>query len=97
MRGLPVQRFRGDASAYANAELRVRLARFSLVVPTEVGVFGLADAGRVWLAGESSDDWHTALGGGLWLAFLNRKTTLTATAARSEGRTAVYLQNGFMF
>lgn len=97
VRGLPLERYRGDASAYGDAELRLRLFRFSLVVPTQLGVFGLADAGRVWLAGESSDDWHTAVGGGLWLAFVNRKATLTFTMARSEGRTSVYLQSGFIF
>jgi Omp85 superfamily domain len=97
VRGLPLQRYRGDASAYGDAELRLRLVRFSLIVPTHLGVFGLADAGRVWLTGESSDDWHTAVGGGLWLALVNRKATLTFTAARSEGRTAVYLQSGFIF
>ena len=96
VRGLPAQRFRGDASAYGNAELRLCLTKLTLIVPTQLGIFGLADAGRVWLAGESSDDWHTALGGGMWLAFVNRKATLTFTAARAEGHTVVYIQNGFM-
>jgi hypothetical protein len=42
VRGLPAQRFRGDASAYANAELRVRLTKLSLVVPGQLGVLASA-------------------------------------------------------
>ena len=41
------------------------------------GVFGLADVGRVYLEGESSDVWHTGFGGGLWFAFLERANTMT--------------------
>lgn len=56
------QRFAGDDSAYGSAELRLRLGRAVIVLPVDVGVFGLADAGRVWLDGEESDTWHTAFG-----------------------------------
>ena len=33
-------------------------------------MFGLADVGRVFLDGESSDRWHAACGGGIWLSWL---------------------------
>jgi hypothetical protein len=62
-----------------------------------MGVFGLSDVGRVWLTGESSDKWHTAFGGGLWFAYLNRRNTVTVAFAHGDGRTAVYLRSGFMF
>jgi len=90
-------RYAGDASAYGSAELRLYLTRMTIVVPTDVGVFGLADAGRVFLEGESSDQWHTALGGGLWLGFLSRANTLSVAVAASEERTRLYLQAGFGF
>jgi hypothetical protein len=92
-----INRYAGDASAYGSAELRLALGRALVVLPADIGVFGLADAGRVFLEGESSDKWHTAVGGGLWLAFLDRAHTLSVAVASSEERTGVYLQAGFGF
>lgn len=92
-----VNRFAGDASAYGNAELRLSLFRSLLILPADVGVFGLADVGRVFLEGESSDKWHTAVGGGVSLAFLDRAHTLSLAVASSEERTGVYVQAGFGF
>ena len=57
----------------------------------------LGDAGRVWFTGESSDRWHTAVGGGVWVSFLNRASTLTLSVARSDERTGVYVRGGFAF
>jgi hypothetical protein len=90
-------RYAGDASAYGSAELRLALGRAQVVLPAHVGIFGLTDVGRVFLEGESSDQWHTAVGGGLWLAFLDRAHTLSVAVASSEERTGVYVQAGFGF
>jgi outer membrane protein assembly factor BamA len=92
-----VNRYAGDASAYGSAELRLALARFELILPTQLGVFGLADAGRVFLEGESSDTWHTAFGGGLSLSYLQRAYTFSVALAAGDERTAVYVQAGFGF
>jgi hypothetical protein len=92
-----VNRYAGDASAYASAELRLLLTRLTLVLPADFGVFGLGDVGRVFLAGESSDRWHGAAGGGIWLSFLNRAYTFSLALASGEERTAVYAQAGFGF
>jgi hypothetical protein len=90
-------RYAGDASAYGSAELRLRLGRVKLVVPTHVGVFGLADAGRVFLEGENSDTWHRSFGGGLWLAPIDRDYTISAAVAAGDERTGLYVQAGFAF
>jgi hypothetical protein len=90
-------RYAGDASAYGSAELRLALAHFDLVLPTQLGVFGLADAGRVFLEGESSDTWHTAFGGGVSLSYLEQAYTLSVALASGDERTAVYVQAGFGF
>jgi hypothetical protein len=90
-------RYAGDASAYGTAELRLALGHVLVVLPADIGVFGLADAGRVFLEGESSDEWHTAFGGGLWLAFLDRAYTVSVAAASSDERTGIYVQAGFAF
>jgi hypothetical protein len=97
VRGLNIQRYAGDAAAWGNAELRLRLMEINLLVPEELGIFGLADGGRVWLKGEDSNKWHTAFGGGLWISFLNRENTVSVAAAHSEGRTRVYFSAGFAF
>jgi hypothetical protein len=97
VRGLRAERFGGDGSLYGNAELRLALGRFMVLLPGEFGVFGLADAGRVFLAGESSNKWHTAAGGGVWFSFLSRRNTLSLAVAKSEERTGLYVDAGFMF
>jgi hypothetical protein len=90
-------RYAGDASAYGNAELRLRLTRFFVLLPGELGMFGLADAGRVFLEGETSNRWHTAFGGGIWMSLLQHATVLSAAVARSSEDTRVYLGTGMAF
>lgn len=97
IRGWHEQRFAGDASAYGNAELRLHVARVPIVVPADVGIFGLADVGRVYLDGETSDEWHSSFGGGISLGFLSRINTITVAVAKSDEKTGLYLRAGFLF
>ncbi|HEY5940170.1 MAG TPA: BamA/TamA family outer membrane protein, partial [Gemmatimonadales bacterium] len=90
-------RYAGDASAYGSTELRLSLAKIKLVLPARIGIFGLADVGRVFLAGETSDTWHAAGGGGVSLSFLEHGYTISLAIAESEERTGIYLQGGFAF
>jgi hypothetical protein len=90
VRGISRNRFAGDAYAFGNAEFRLRLFKM-------LGVFGLWDAGRVFLESESSDHWHTAAGGGLWLAFRDDKFVVSFTSAKSEGHTSFYVKSGLAF
>ena len=76
---------------------RLRLGRLKLLLPSDVGVFGLADVGRVFVEGEASELWHHGVGGGLWVAVLKPENTLTLAVARSEGATRFYLRAGFGF
>ncbi|HET8713927.1 MAG TPA: BamA/TamA family outer membrane protein [Gemmatimonadales bacterium] len=97
LRGFRDQRFAGDAVAFGSAELRFSLTRFYLLLPGRLGLFALADAGRVYLPGESSDKWHAATGGGLWFAFLNPANTVSIAAADAGGGMRVYARAGFGF
>ena len=97
LRGLREQRFAGDAAVLGSAELRVYLGRLLFIVPTDVGVFGLGDAGRVFRRGETSREWHTSWGGGLWLAPLRRSSTLQLSVATADSRVAFYAGIGFAF
>jgi hypothetical protein len=97
VRGLRAQRFSGDSSVFGNLDLRVFLARIKLIVPTDVGVMGFGDVGRVFEDGESSKDWHPGAGGGVWLAPLARTNAITFAVAKSDEETLFYMRIGFFF
>ena len=76
LRSLDTQRYAGDAGLYGSAELRLRIARFALVLPFDVGIFGVVDAGRVYLNGDSPGGWHTAAGLGFWIGVPDPATAI---------------------
>jgi hypothetical protein len=91
LRGFTTDRFAGDAAVYGSTELHVPLMTLELLVRGRLGVFGLADAGRVYLDGESPGGWHTSYGAGVWFTSLNR--TLSLSYAEGE-RGRLYLRLG---
>ncbi len=99
VRGLREERFAGEASLFGNAELRLPLARFSLLFPTEFGILGATDAGRVFFDGalDDADDWHTAFGGGVWLSVMDRIPSIGLSVMSGEDLTALYLSAGLHF
>ena len=99
VRGFRKNRFAGDTALYGNSELRLVLAKIKLLVPGELGLFGAADAGRVIYAEDpdDADTWHTGIGGGLWLSFLQRLQTLSVAAVQGDDLTGVYLRAGLTF
>ena len=99
VRGFRKNRFAGDTALYGNSELRLVLAKIKLLVPGELGLFGAADAGRVIYDKDpdDADTWHTGVGGGLWLSFLQRRQTLSVAAVNGDDLTGVYLRAGLTF
>jgi hypothetical protein len=99
VRGFRPNRFIGDSSLYANADLRLYLSRFFVALPGEWGVFGFGDVGRVWWKEDPSgtDTWHTSWGGGLWIGLLARSNAIAFTVAQSDERTAFTIRAGFSF
>jgi hypothetical protein len=97
VRGLRIDRYAGDASAYGSLELRSRIADFRFLFPNQLGIIAFGDAGRVSLDGDSPGGWHTALGGGLWIAPVERAHTVRLTIASGRDYTAWYLAAGFAF
>lgn len=95
VRSLRYNRYAGDASLYGGAELRLRVARISALLASDLGIMGLVDVGRVFVEGQSSNTWHPAYGGGIWLAFLNGRTRATVSAAGGEGSARFYFNFGF--
>ena len=97
IRAFREDRFAGSASAYGNAELRVFVTKLSLLLPTDFGLFGFTDWGRVFLKGEESGKWHAAVGGGIWFAPVRPSNTFSIALATSEERTSLYIGTGFHF
>ncbi|HUQ47119.1 MAG TPA: BamA/TamA family outer membrane protein [Gemmatimonadaceae bacterium] len=94
VRGYAWRRYAGDETAFGSAEVRVPMGVLPFLIRWNVGVFGLADAGRVWLDQVSEGDWHTSVGGGVWFSTLGQTFSL-AYAHGEEGR--IYLQKGVSF
>lgn len=103
VRSLARERYAGDAAVFGNAELRLPLFRFTLLLPVRFGVLGLADAGRVYLESESSKKWHKGYGAGVWFTVLKPENTISITAARdpdgvgADRDVRVYFNAGFAF
>ncbi len=68
LRGYRTQRFSGESAVAVGGDLRYGFRRFKTgLLPLQLGIYGGADTGRVWVDGEDSDIWHSSFGGGLWL------------------------------
>ncbi len=97
VRGFRNERFAGDGAVWGGTEIRQPLGTINLLVPSEIGILGLADAGRVYLVGEDSNEWHVSAGGGVFISLLRRQTTVSFTVASGPEGTGVYFHSGFMF
>jgi hypothetical protein len=103
LRGYNLNRFAGDASVVANADLRIPLGRYSAIVPLRYGLLALADVGRVFVDGDSSSKWHPGVGGGAWLAMraagsgMEYVTSMSFAVVRSDEGTSFYLTSAFNF
>jgi hypothetical protein len=90
------QRYAGDASLFGSTELRVPIAKFPFILPLDVGALGFADAGRVYLNGQSPGGWHTAEGGGFWVGYLNPGTNFNVMFTNRRDR-RIITNVGFAF
>ncbi|MEX2336265.1 MAG: BamA/TamA family outer membrane protein [Fulvivirga sp.] len=99
VRGYNRHRFSGRSSIYQNNEIRMRLLKVPLYyMPFELGISGHFDQGRVWIEGEESDQWHSGIGGGLWIAPLGRWVfTAVYTKGKGEEEGMYNINMGFLF
>ena len=89
------RRFAGDSSAYTNVQAMVSLFNMNLILPMKFGLVGLADIGRVWVAGEGSDKWHPSAGGGIFVRVLTTDIAGHALIAQGDEGTKFYVNIGF--
>jgi len=98
LRGFRNQRFIGNQSFFQSTDLRFSIGKIkNSLIPMSYGFFGGYDYGRVWLNGESSNQWHQSAGGGLWLNGLNTVTARLSyfKSADEEARISFGLGFGF--
>lgn len=96
LRGYRFDRYTGERAGWGGVELRVPIDTVEFIVNGELGVFGLADAGRVWMDGDSPGGWHTAFGGGLWFSAFDRAFSVAwARGDHAHGR--FYIWQGLPF
>ena len=94
VRGFDQERFSGDSSLFGSGELRLRLGDARVLVPVDIGIFGFADAGRVYLDGAPPGGWHTSVGGGIWLIPITQPYMLRAGFGVSDEGTKIYVATG---
>ena len=97
LRLLKVQRYAGDALLGGTTELRFPLGRVPLILPLDLGVYGFADAGRVYVKGASPGGWHTGIGAGVWVSILSPTTALNLEMGVAEGRSRIRVKTGIAF
>jgi len=69
LRGFRNNRYSGETAIYGNTDVRISLFYWkNKILPFEFGVNGGYDIGRVWLKGESSDEWHAVSTAGVWFS-----------------------------
>ena len=95
LKGYAPNRFAGDASLYLNTELRLFLTEIRWPIPTSFGILGIADVGRVFVSGESSNVWHTGFGGGIWFGLLRSGKGLNVALVDGESL-RLYISTGFI-
>ncbi len=68
LRAFREERFTGKSALVGNADLRYSFDAFNVgLIPLQIGIFGGADLGRVWIPSRLSEKWHNGYGGGLWI------------------------------
>lgn len=73
------QRFNGRTAFYQNTDLRYNITKVKTgVLPANLGIFTGFDHGRVWVANDTSNNWHTSVGGGV---YFNALGLFTANAS----------------
>jgi hypothetical protein len=94
--GLDPHRYAGDASIFGNSELRIPIASIRSILPLDIGILGFADAGRVYVDGDSPGGWHGVAGGGLWFGIIDSATGVSVVFTNSRDKRVV-LGTGLRF
>jgi hypothetical protein len=90
LRGYSRFRFYGKTSFFNQNELQWNFNVKTYLFSGKIGLIALFDNGRVWIPGETSTLWHTAIGGGLMLAPFNKvAVTILYGVSKEDSRISV--------
>jgi hypothetical protein len=93
LRGYSRFRFYGKTMFFNQNELQWNFNVRSYLFNGKMGLVALFDQGRVWMPGETSKKWHTAVGGGITIAPFNM-ISVTGTYAVSPEDQRISLRIG---
>ncbi|MBC3757083.1 metallophosphoesterase [Hyunsoonleella sp. SJ7] len=97
LRGYRDERFIGNSAFAQSTDIRLNLRKVKTgLLPLNIGVYGGADYGRVWLDGEDSDKWNNSFGGGIF-ANAADMITLNVSAFNSDDGLLFAFRMGFGF
>jgi hypothetical protein len=86
IRTLQQREFVGDAALHGGSELRLPVARFPFIVPLDVGLLGVAEAGRIYMNGSSPGGWHSMAGTGMWVGFRDASNAISVIVTNQRAR-----------
>jgi hypothetical protein len=97
LRGYRKYRFAGRSMAYNNVELRIKLGDFrTYLFPGSLGLLAFHDVGRVWIATDTNEKWHSGYGAGFWISPLKR-LVITASYTISKEDKLPLITLGWQF
>ncbi|MEN3323091.1 metallophosphoesterase [Mariniflexile soesokkakense] len=97
LRGYRNERFTGKSAFVKSTDLRLNLREVKTgLLPLNIGIYGGADYGRVWVEDEGSNRWNTSVGGGV---FINAANMITGniSAFHSNDGLLIAFKFGFGF
>lgn len=83
LRGYRNQRFTGKNSFYQSTDIRLNLRKIKTgLLPLHIGIYSGYDYGRVWHVNDTTDNWNSSFGGGI---FINGADMITANLGIFKG------------
>ncbi len=97
LRGFRNERFNGKSAFFSSTDLRVGIAKFRTgFAPLRLGVSGGFDTGRVWLPEQDSDQWHSNVGGSIFITGYQALTANVGYYVSDEDQRIIFTA-GFTF
>lgn len=90
LRGLPTNRYVGDASITFQSDWKIFIGKPRIIVPGKLGLKLFTDLGRIFYKDEVSKTWHPSFGAGLFFDILDRTLTINFDAAFSKNWNRFY-------
>jgi Omp85 superfamily domain len=84
LKGYSRERFAGNGALLAQSEIRLRIGKIKLLIPSMFGISVFGGVGRVYLPDETSHRWHNSYGGSVWLSYFFRAFNIGFTVAKSD-------------